>query len=226
MSVILIIEDNRDLVLSLEAHLRRTGHEIVSAFDGVEGLEKLDATPATELVLLDVMMPRMDGYQVLTRLRSGDRWRDLPVIVLSAFGDSDQVVRGLSLGANDFLVKPFDFGELIARVSTQLRIRQLERELRDAEKMKLLLDAAHASAHELSQPATTILARLELCRARLPAKSAIRKDLDVINEEANKISAIIRKLQAVKSYHTKEYKGVGTLLDFDELPEPPAATAT
>lgn len=226
MSAILIIEDNRELVRSLEAHLRRTGHEVVCAFDGLEGLEKLDATPATELVLLDIMMPRMDGYQVLTRLRSEDRWREIPVIILSAHGDSDQVVRGLSLGANDFLAKPFDFGELIARVGTHLRIRQLERDLREAEKMKLLLDAAHASAHELSQPATTILARLELCRARLPAKSAIRADLDIIHREANKMSAIIRKLQAVKSYHTREYKGVGTLLDFDESPGTPAATPT
>lgn len=221
MSVILIIDDNRDLVRSLENHLRRSGHQTIATFDGVEGLEQLGANDKVEIVLLDIVMPRMDGYQVLAQLRSEDRWRELPVIVLSAHGDPDQVVRGLSLGANDFLVKPFDFGELIARVGTHLRIRKLEGDLRDAEKTKLLLNAAHASAHELSQPATTILARLELCLARLPANSAIRADLEIIREEANKISAVIRKLQTVKSYHTREYQGVGTLVDFDGGPASP-----
>jgi two-component system alkaline phosphatase synthesis response regulator PhoP len=115
---ILVVEDDRSLREGLAMNLRRKGYDVELAVDGTEGMEKAFGT-RPDLVILDVMMPGFSGLDILDELRS--RKVSTPVLVLSARGRLDQRVEGLKLGADDYLAKPFDLAELLARVEALLR---------------------------------------------------------------------------------------------------------
>ncbi len=123
---ILVAEDDAALRQLLEMSLRAFGYEVLSAEDGEAALEAFLDQPV-DLVILDIMMPRMDGLQVLQEIR---RRSDVPVIMLTALGRPDDVVRGLRMGADDYIPKPFTFKEVAARVEAALRRAQWSREQR------------------------------------------------------------------------------------------------
>ncbi len=118
MTRILVIEDNPNLAFGLRNNLEIEGYEVDVAADGEAGLARA-RTSAPDLVILDLMLPRMDGFRVLRALR-GDGVR-IPVLVLTARGDEADKVRGLKLGADDYVTKPFGVLELLARVEALLR---------------------------------------------------------------------------------------------------------
>ena len=121
------VEDNRQLLIR---RLRREGFDdIVTASDGAEALEHIARQPF-DLVLLDVMMPNVDGYQVLERLRAAEKLHELPVIVISALNEIDSVVRCIQLGAVDYLPKPFNATLLRARVGACLEQKKLRDQVR------------------------------------------------------------------------------------------------
>jgi DNA-binding response OmpR family regulator len=118
MARILIVEDEPDIVLSLEEDLRRQGYETAVAVDGEHGLE-LGKTGAWDVILLDVMLPRMDGFEVCAGLRrAGVR---TPIILLTALAQEAEKVVGLDAGADDYVTKPYSLRELRARIRAQLR---------------------------------------------------------------------------------------------------------
>jgi two-component system, OmpR family, alkaline phosphatase synthesis response regulator PhoP len=120
MSRVLIVEDDRAIALGLRLNLRKEGHEVEIAHDGEEGLKKA-LEPGVELVVLDVMLPGRNGFELLKELRR--RGGDASVLMLTAKGlESDKIV-GLKLGADDYMAKPFGLGELLARVEALLRRR-------------------------------------------------------------------------------------------------------
>jgi DNA-binding response OmpR family regulator len=114
---ILIVDDEPRYLRLLEANLRTEGYEVATAQDGVQALDVFSAQPI-DLVLLDVMMPRLDGFGVCQRLRE---FSNVPIVILTARGEEQDRVRGLDLGADDYLVKPFSATELLARVRAVLR---------------------------------------------------------------------------------------------------------
>ena len=114
---ILVADDDKDIRSVLALYLEDAGYEVVEAADGVEALQVLEAQDI-DLCLLDIMMPGLDGYQVLKRVRETD---DVPVIVISAKGQDSEKILGLNLGADDYLVKPFNPLEAVARVNTNIR---------------------------------------------------------------------------------------------------------
>lgn len=114
---ILLIEDEEDVVVLLRFRFEQEGYEVLSAANGVEGLRILQQEHP-HLVLLDVMMPRMNGWETCKRIR---QYSDVPIIMLTALGRETDKVRGLEMGADDFVTKPFSLAELIARVRAALR---------------------------------------------------------------------------------------------------------
>jgi len=123
--VILIVEDDRSLREGLAMNLRMQGYEILSAADGDEGMRMaFDAKP--DLVILDIMLPGFSGLDILEELRR--RQADVPVLILSARGATRDKIGGLNLGADDYIVKPFDLPELIARVGAMLRRQRVRRQ--------------------------------------------------------------------------------------------------
>ena len=118
MKRILLIEDNPDLAWGLRNNLEIEGYEVDVAADGEVGLLRARTT-SPDLMILDLMLPRMDGFRVLRALRG--EGNALPVLVLTARGDEADKVRGLRLGADDYVTKPFGVLELLARVEALLR---------------------------------------------------------------------------------------------------------
>lgn len=114
---ILIVDDEPRYLRLLEANLRTEGYEVVAAQDGMQALDVFSANPI-DLVLMDVMMPRLDGFGATQRLRE---FTNVPIVILTARGEEQDRVRGLDLGADDYLVKPFSATELLARVRAVLR---------------------------------------------------------------------------------------------------------
>jgi len=139
---ILVVDDdeaNRDV---LGRRLQRLGYGVVEARDGVEALE-LMAKDGIDLVLLDVMMPRLDGYGVLERRQADEALREIPVIMISALDQMDAIVRGIELGADDYLPKPFDPVLLRARITASLeKKRRRTTELSYLRDVRVLTDAA------------------------------------------------------------------------------------
>jgi two-component system phosphate regulon response regulator PhoB len=112
---ILLIEDERDLTDVLAYNLRREGHEPLVAHDGAEGLRKAQ-TLLPDLIILDLMLPGMGGLDVCRELRAGERTRDIPIIILSAKSEETDQVVGFSLGADDYVTKPFSPRVLLHRI--------------------------------------------------------------------------------------------------------------
>ena len=123
MARILIVDDEEHIVKMLQFKLSNLGHECITASDGGQALEKISTTKP-DLVLLDVMMPKMDGFQVLQILRTQEETRELAVIMLTAKGQERDVTTGFETGADDYVVKPFSFPELIARINSILSKRK------------------------------------------------------------------------------------------------------
>jgi DNA-binding response OmpR family regulator len=119
--LILVIEDDAAILFGLRDNLQRAGYAVRSASDGHLGLE-LVRTLRPDLVLLDLMLPGLSGHEVCRRIR--DDGLEMPVVMITALGEEAQVVRGLNLGADDYVTKPFGIGELMARVAALLRRRR------------------------------------------------------------------------------------------------------
>ena len=120
MARILVIEDDRAIALGLRLNLRREGHDVVIAHDGEEGLQ-LALSDSADLIVLDVMLPQRNGYEVLKELKR--RGSNTPVLMLTAKAMEGDKILGLKLGADDYLSKPFGLGEMLARVEALLRRR-------------------------------------------------------------------------------------------------------
>ena len=117
MYTILVCDDEKDIVSALNIYLSAEGYRVLTAYDGYQALRLLDREEV-HLILLDVMMPGMDGITAMTRLRQS---HNLPVILLTAKSEDTDKVLGLNMGADDYVTKPFNPVELLARVRSQLR---------------------------------------------------------------------------------------------------------
>jgi diguanylate cyclase (GGDEF)-like protein len=127
-SKILVVDDiplNRKLE---KTYLESVGYQVILANDGVEALQRIDEE-SPDLVLLDVMMPKMNGFQVCRRLKSIENTRFIPIIMVTALNEIEDKVKGIEAGADDFISKPFNKLELLARVKSLLRIKYLHDEL-------------------------------------------------------------------------------------------------
>ena len=115
---ILVVEDEKDLNNIITKHLKKNNFSVDSVFDGEEALEYLNYGDY-DVIILDVMMPKMNGYEVVKNLRANKN--ETAVLMLTARDGIDEKIKGLDLGADDYLVKPFDFRELIARIRALVR---------------------------------------------------------------------------------------------------------
>lgn len=112
---VLIVDDEANIVAALDYLLRRSGYEVSVAATGDEALRQVDAF-APDLVLLDVMMPQKSGYEVCRRIRERPEWAAVKIVMLSAKGREAEVSKGMSLGADLYVTKPFSNAELVARI--------------------------------------------------------------------------------------------------------------
>jgi len=113
---ILIADDEPNIVAALEFLLQQGGYEVLTAHDGEEALRLVEAH-APDIVLLDVMMPQKSGYEVCQRIRERQQWRHIKIVMLSAKGRDAEVIKGLSMGADLYVTKPFSTRELMSKIN-------------------------------------------------------------------------------------------------------------
>lgn len=116
---ILIVDDEPNIVLSLEFLMQQSGYEVATARDGADAMQKI-ATFQPDLVLLDIMLPLLNGFEVCQRIRENSQWNGIKVIMLSAKGREIEVSKGIALGADAYVTKPFSTRDLIAQVQRLL----------------------------------------------------------------------------------------------------------
>ena len=116
---VLVVDDEADIVSTLQYRLEFCEFEVITAVNGKEGLEKA-ANEKPDLILLDISMPVMDGHEMLERLKNRPDLKDIPVIMLTAYSDAKDVAKAADLGIVDYITKPFDFTELMGKISNAL----------------------------------------------------------------------------------------------------------
>jgi len=138
-SVILVVDDQFQNIELLQAYLAPQGYEIAKASSGQEALEKLIHNQI-DLILLDVMMPGMSGIEVLNKLRADEKTKAIPVVMVTVLKETEDKVKALEAGCDDFISKPVDKVELLARVKSILKISYYRRQLEEKEKFKAVVD--------------------------------------------------------------------------------------
>jgi len=143
-SVVLVVDDNKSIRTVIEACLEGIDCEVRFASDGPGAMAAIEAS-APDLVLLDVQMPAMDGFEVCRRIRAIARFRLLPVVMITGRSRGEDRVKALECGADDFMTKPFERAELVARVRSSLRLKSLYNTLDSAEQVIFALAAPTSS---------------------------------------------------------------------------------
>jgi two-component system phosphate regulon response regulator PhoB len=176
---VLIIEDERDLVEGLVYNLQREGYDTLTAYDGQEGLRKAQMQ-LPDLILLDIMLPILSGTEVLRELRKGERTKDIPVIILSAKAEEMDQVVGFSLGADDYVAKPFSPRVLMQKIKAlRRRVEGASESTEVIEYLGVKIDRvrhrAYADGNELDLTPTEF--RLLECLLRQPGRAFSRAQL-------------------------------------------------
>jgi len=191
--VILVVDDQSQNIELLEAHLVPQGYEIVKAENGVEALEKLSANQI-DLMLLDVMMPDMDGFEVVRRVRQDETHRLLPIILVTALRETEDRVKGIEAGCDDFISKPFDKIELLARVRSLLKVK-FYNDLLNEKQQELDLDFEQAALVQktilTSKSVYGLIEGLEIDIQYLPMNGSISGDYYNISPMENGIASIL-----------------------------------
>jgi DNA-binding response OmpR family regulator len=152
---ILAIEDDPDILELVQYNLGRQGFTVITASDGETGLKvALDQKP--NIILLDIMLPGMDGLEVCRRLKKDDDGKNIPVIMLTAKGEESDVVLGLEIGADDYVTKPFSPNELVARIRTVLRRTHQLESAQESDRVTVGPIAMDLSRHEVFHRGTLI----------------------------------------------------------------------
>lgn len=195
MSRILLIEDNRDLAFGLRNNLEIEGYNVEVARDGVAGLKAFSAAKP-DLVILDIMLPQLDGFRVLKTVRQEDH--STPVLLLTAKGEEFDKVRGLRLGADDYVTKPFGLLELLARVEALLRRAQPPlasgHDAREVLRFgNVEVDAAACTVRRALRPVELAPKEFSLLLALLRAHGAVVSRLQLMREVWGYSAAVVSR---------------------------------
>ncbi|MBS0632271.1 MAG: response regulator [Verrucomicrobia bacterium] len=200
---ILVVDDQPINVQLLKRKLERDGLRVIAAYNGLEALE-LVKKDKPELILLDVMMPDMDGIEVCQRLQADEQTRGIPIIFITARSSKEGKIEGLSVGAVDYITKPIDLDETLARVQTQLRVVAVNREM--VELQRRLVEARRSAtigavtqgiAHNLNNLLGVVIGYLDLIKAYYDKPEQVKKNAVHVEEAVQRIVSIIKQLSSL-----------------------------
>jgi two-component system sensor histidine kinase/response regulator len=197
-SKILIVDDSVDTVELLKKRFYSEGYDTGEAYNGEEGLQKVQEYNP-DLIVLDVMMPKMDGYEVCQRLKRDEKTKYIPVLMLTAKGEVEHKVKGLDIGADDYLGKPFDYKELSARIRSLLSLKAAHEKNVEAEKSGALEQMMDQVAHEIRNPLTAIGGFARKVFGRLTEGDPNKKYMEMIIEDVAVLEGMIKQLIDLKT---------------------------
>jgi two-component system, sensor histidine kinase and response regulator len=200
---ILVVDDQPINVQLLKRKLEREGLGVITAYSGQEALDAVQSN-RPDLILLDVMMPDMDGIEVCQRLQSREQTRSIPVIFITARSTKEGKLEGLGVGAVDYITKPIDLDETLARVQTQLRFVAINREMMDLQRR--LVEARRAAtigavtqgiAHNLNNLLGVVIGYLDLIQAHPDKADQVLKNARHVEDAVQRIVSIIKQLSSL-----------------------------
>ena len=195
---ILIVDDEVDTVELLKKRLRFEGYDTLEAHNGDECLRHAtDGNP--DLIILDVMMPRMDGYEVCRKLKANKATAAIPVLMLTARREVENKVKGLDTGAQDYLTKPFDYKELSARIKSLLSTKAARERLVEDAKSEAMDQMMDQVAHELRNPLTSIGGFARRALENLSQSDPNKRYLEIIIEEVTRLERMVKALVELKT---------------------------
>jgi CheY-like chemotaxis protein len=200
---ILVVDDQPINVQLLKRKLEREGMAVATAYSGREAID-LVAADRPDLILLDVMMPEMDGIEVCQRLQADDKNKSIPIIFITARTSKEGKIEGLGVGAVDYITKPIDLDETLARVQTQLRFVSINRELVDLQtrlgesrRAATIGAVTQGIAHNLNNLLGVVIGYVDLIKAYNEKPELVRKNAQHLEDAVNRIVAIIKQLTSL-----------------------------
>ncbi|MDH7605382.1 MAG: response regulator [Melioribacter sp.] len=192
---ILVVEDEKDTRFILEKLLTRNNYEVVTAINGEDALEVLK-TFSPKVILADWTMPVLDGLALCNILKSDEKYKGIYFIILTARSSLKDRIMGLDIGADDFLVKPVENQELLARIRSGVRIYNLQNELKNAEHNKAVIEMACTIGHKINNPLSSLVLSLKTIENELSEeeKSKLSEELKTINESVDRINKFVQQL--------------------------------
>lgn len=203
---ILIVEDEKDTRFILEKLLSRNNYDVATAVNGEEALEVLK-TFSPKVIVADWTMPVMDGLSLCNILKADPKFKMTYFIILTARSSLRDRIMGLDVGADDFLVKPVENQELLARIRSGIRIFNLQSELKNVEHSKAVLEMAATTGHKINNPLSSLLLSLKNIENEiLPTeKEKLKEDFSIINESVQRIKKFVEELINLKTAETEDY---------------------
>ncbi len=205
---ILVIDDQPDNVFLLQDRLNKEGINVLTAYDGKNGI-KLAEQELPDLILLDVMMPDMDGFEVCTKISGNEITKHIPIIMLTALNSPDDIQKGFSCGAFDYIKKPYSKVELLARVKSALRFNETNKLLIELEKVNTFSATVKKTNHEIKQPLTLINLSVTALKRELETKDinkeAASKRIEFIDSAVKEIINVMESMLTIKRPEIKDY---------------------
>jgi DNA-binding response OmpR family regulator len=208
MKKILVIDDLPENVLLLREKLEEAGYEVITAYDGKSGL-LMTEEEQPDLVMLDVMMPEIDGLEVCKLIGRNEKTSFIPIILVTAKSGAEDIKEGLEAGAFDYIKKPFNKIELLARVNSALKFSEARKMWVESEKKNIYAATVVTANHKIKQPLTLMSLSLSAIRRELSkddlSKDFIESRLAYISTAIKEITDVLNQLNAVKQPIFSDY---------------------
>ena len=219
MKKILVIDDLPENVFMLQDRLEHEGYEVITAYDGKSGIEKV-RSERPDLILLDVMMPDITGIEVCKILVADKETAGIPIILVTAKSGADDTKEGLEAGAFDYIKKPFNRIELVARVKSALKLSDANKLILDAEKKNTFVATVVTANHKIKQPLTLLslsssAIKRELGKDEISRESLLGR-LKYIDIAIKEISEVLDKLDSIKDPVITDYTNSVKMINVDE----------
>jgi len=208
MKKVLVIDDLPENVFMLQDRLEHEGFEVLTAYDGYTGIDKAK-NELPDLILLDVMMPDITGLEVCKILVNESITKDIPIILVTAKSGAEDTKEGLEAGAFDYIKKPFNRIELLARVKSALKLSEAHKLLLESEKRDTYIATVVTANHKIKQPLTLLslssaAIKRELGKEEI-SKDGILKRVKYIDIAVKEITDVLNQLNAIKDPILSEY---------------------
>lgn len=194
---ILIVDDNLDNVTLLHKVLTKAGYKTLQGFNGEDAV-RMAREQLPDLILLDIMMPVMDGFTACEQIRSDENTRDIPILMLTAKQEIADKVRGLEIGADDYITKPFHLQELLARIKARLKLTAKHQSKVSHERHKALSRMVEGVEHEIRNPVISIGGFARRILDELPDDDRKKKYAQVIVKETERLEQMVKESAALQ----------------------------
>ncbi len=216
MNKVLIVEDEKDTLFILNKLLTKNDYEVFTSTNGQEAIDVLNKE-IPDVIIADWTMPVMDGLELCNVVKKDEKFKLIYFIILTARASLKDRVTGLDVGADDFLVKPVQNQELLARIRSGIRIHNLQNELKNIEHDKAIIEMACTIGHKINNPLSSLVMTVNNIEddLRTSGKKSFEEDFLVINQSIERIKVLANDLAHLKNPEIIDYSNDSKMIKLD-----------